>query len=33
VIVLTLRGSEIEEITAFLGLDALRSFGLPASIR
>lgn len=33
VIVLTLRGSKIEEITAFLDQDALRQFGLPASIR
>lgn len=32
VIVLTLRGSEIEEITAFLDVDALKHFGLPASI-
>jgi RNA polymerase sigma-70 factor (ECF subfamily) len=32
VLVLTLRGSEIEEITAFLDPDALRQFGLPALI-
>ena len=32
VIVLTLRGSEIEEITAFLDPGALRHFGLPESI-
>jgi len=33
VIVLTLRGSKIEEITAFLDPAALRQFGLPESMR
>jgi RNA polymerase sigma-70 factor (ECF subfamily) len=33
VIVLTLRGSRIEEITAFLDPEALRQFGLPESMR
>jgi RNA polymerase sigma-70 factor (ECF subfamily) len=32
VIVLTLRGAEIEEITAFLDRQAVRHFGLPESI-